>query len=169
TRAACDVSSFLISRPGLDGAFMMKRMTHRLVFVLAVRRLHHAPTFSSGRAETLWSKVTVAPEKSWMAWMSGLTVIPRGAFRCSASSRMKGPAASFRWLSWSTTLFRKLARMAATQSFLFPAHHSSRVTTHASSASAYGMAIRPRLSDHQRRFHSPDAGQPTPQFDISID
>ena len=49
------------------------------------------------------------------------------------------------------------------------ASHSSRVTTHASSASAYGMAIRPRLSDHQRRFHSPDAGQPTPQFDISID
>jgi len=108
----------------------MKRMTHRLVFVLAVRRLHHAPTFSSGRAETLWSKVTVAPEKSWMAWMSGLTVIPRGAFRCSASSRMKGPAASFRWLSWSTTLFRKLARMAATQSFLFPAHHTARGLLH---------------------------------------
>ena len=58
--------------------------------------------------------------------------------------------------------------MAATQSFLFPAHHSSRVTTHASSASAYGIAIRPRLSDHQRRFHSPDAGQPTPQFRVRL-
>jgi hypothetical protein len=63
----------------IDATRMMRRMIYRIAFLVGLHLYllaAQAPTFSRGKAETPWLKVTVAPEKSSTVWIYGLTAIP---------------------------------------------------------------------------------------------